>query len=312
MESLVDIQGLKGTAAELGYLQRLMELESDELEFMLVGAGIAGSNLNTDELKPMNYKQAMASSDRLEWKKEIANEKGRFDKYNVVTVVKRCDVPKGAKILTTTWTMKKKANGTFRGRLNAQGFEQVDGSHFFGDSIAAPVTCPSTIRTLIILLCMNPKWVARIKDVEGAFLQGKFENGEVIYIEVPDGMEEFYGSKSENVLLLNVPIYGTKQAAHCFYKTLVKRTGERGYQRSKADPCLHFVWHNGKLGVMVSWVDDLLIMGEEQIMQMVEQDLDKSFTCKSEGELKEYVGNKIEITRDGSGLGRAKIHNLYS
>lgn len=307
MESFVDIQGMKGTAAELGYLQKLIELEPDELEVMLVGAGIADSDLDTDELKPMNYKQAMASKDRLEWKKEVANEKGRFDKYNVVTVVKRCDIPKDAKILTTTWAMKKKANGTFRGRLNARGFEQVDGSHFFGDSIAAPVTCPSTIRTLIVLLCMNPKWVARIKDVEGAFLQGKFENGEVIYIEVPDGMEEFYGSRSENVLLLNVPIYGTKQAAHCFYKTLVKRTSERGYQRSKADPCLHFVWHNDKLGLMVSWVDDLLVLGEEESVQMIEDDLDKSFTCKSEGELKEYVGNKIEITRDSNGLGRAKI-----
>ncbi len=49
-------------------------------------------------------------------------------------------------------------------------------------------------------------------DVEGAFLQGKFVNGEQIYIEVPDGngMEEFYGSKENVVLLLNVPIYETK------------------------------------------------------------------------------------------------------
>jgi len=27
----------------------------------------------------------------------------------------------------STWAMKKKANGTFRARLNARGFEQVDG-----------------------------------------------------------------------------------------------------------------------------------------------------------------------------------------
>ncbi len=34
-------------------------------------------------------------------------------------------------------------------------------------------------------------------------LQGKFVNGEQIYIEVPDGMEEFYGSKEDMALLLN-------------------------------------------------------------------------------------------------------------
>ena len=61
-------------------------------------------------------------------------------------------------------------------------------------------------------MCMNPNWIAEIVDVEGAFLQGKFENGEVMYIDVPDGMELFYGNHKDVVLHLNVPIYGTKQA----------------------------------------------------------------------------------------------------
>ena len=44
-----------------------------------------------------------------------------------------------------------------------------------------------------------------------------------MYIEVPDGMEEFYGKQEDVVLLLNAPIYGMKQAAFCFYKTMVKK-----------------------------------------------------------------------------------------
>jgi hypothetical protein len=55
-------------------------------------------------------------------------------------------------------------------------------------------------------------------DVEGAFLQGKFQNGEEMYMEVPDGMEQYYGSRKDVVLRMLVPIYGTKQAAECFYK----------------------------------------------------------------------------------------------
>jgi hypothetical protein len=39
---------------------------------------------------------------------------------------------------------------------------------------------------------MNPAWICKVEDVEGAFLQETFENGEEIYCEVPDGMEEFY------------------------------------------------------------------------------------------------------------------------
>ena len=41
-------------------------------------------------------------------------------------------------------------------------------------------------------------------DVEGAFLHGEFENG-----EVPDGVEKYYG-KQENVVLLT-----TKNSSYC-------------------------------------------------------------------------------------------------
>ena len=86
----------------------------------------------------------------------------------------------------------------------------MKGIHYYLDSIAAPVTNPNTIRIAWTLLAMIPEWVAIIIDVEGAFLQGRFTNGEQIFIDVPDGMDKFYGSKEDVVLLLNVPIYGTK------------------------------------------------------------------------------------------------------
>jgi len=33
---------------------------------------------------------------------------------------------------------------------------------------------------------MNPSWTSAIIDVEGAFLQGRFKNGEILCIEVPE------------------------------------------------------------------------------------------------------------------------------
>jgi hypothetical protein len=63
---------------------------------------------------------------------------------------------------------------------------------------------------------MNRTWTSAIIDVEGAFLQGRFENGEELYIEVPDGFHEWY--KGDVVLRMNVPMYGTKQAAYCFLR----------------------------------------------------------------------------------------------
>ena len=118
----------------------------------------------------MNYREAMRSPDAEAWKAEIKNEYDRFSKYKAFTVVPIKSLPKGTKILTTTWAMKKKTSGKLRGRLNVRGYEQLEGEHYFADSIAAPVTNPSSVRILWTLWVSNPKWVARILDVEGAFL----------------------------------------------------------------------------------------------------------------------------------------------
>ncbi len=60
--------------------------------------------------------------------------------------------------------------------------------------------------------------------MEGAFLQGKFKDGEELYMSIPQGWEEFY--PGDVILKMNVPIYGTKQVGACFYRTLVESIKE--------------------------------------------------------------------------------------
>lgn len=315
MESMQVQTELPSTAVELKYLSNMAELDNwevnavgitvEDTETFLVGAGIGGGFGHTTELKVMNYNQAMKGDDVSRWKQEVRVEKERFDKYNAVTAVKRKDIPAGVKLLTSTWAMKKKTNGKFRARLNAHGFKQVQGMHYIPESISAPVTNPNTIRIAMTLWAMNAKWIAVVLDVEGAFLQGKFKDGEELYMSIPQGWEEFY--PGDVVLRMNVPIYGTKQAGACFYRTLVESIKERRYNRSKADPCLYYVWRDGRLSLCLSWVDDILALGEKQDVERIQQDLESKFTCKREGPLKEYVGSKIDLSRDENGLGKLKF-----
>ena len=124
---------LEGTAVELHYFGSLAELDNEEIsafELILVGAGLGGGFENTTELKAMNFKEVMKGKNKNEWIKEVGNEKDRFDRFNALTSVKRRDLPKGAKIMTSTWAMKQKANGKLRGRLNARGCEQIEGKHY--------------------------------------------------------------------------------------------------------------------------------------------------------------------------------------
>jgi hypothetical protein len=204
-------------------------------------------------------------------------------------------VPYGAKVLASTWAMKKKVNGTHRARLNARGYEQIDGEHYDEDAKFAPVVSDATIHIILILIVMAGWW-AELLDVKGAFLHGVFEKGRKVYMEVPQGFEKYYPKNC--VLLLLKTLYGTKQAAKAFWLKLLEALHGMGYKRSKADPCLYFTRTVCGLVIWLSWVDDCLICGPREQVEIAKQKMMKRFECDEVGELKEYVGCKVDYNRE--------------
>ena len=243
----------------------------------------------------MKYDEAMASEDRHEWKKAVDEEHQRMVERGVFEPVQKTKIPENAKVVTSTWAMKKKSNGVHRARINARGFEQVDGMHYDQSSIAAPVANKATIRIFMILMIMAG-WYAEILDVKGAFLHGEFEDGEEIYMEVPQGFEEYY---PDNVLLkLLRTLYGLKQAAMAFWRQLLKAFRNMNYERSKADPCLYFAWTVYGLILWLSWIDDCVCAGKTEGVLMAKKQMMDRFDCDEVGEMKEYVGCKIDHNFD--------------
>jgi hypothetical protein len=282
---------LQLTSAEETYYSSMKELG----EFGLIGAGIGGGFENTSELHVMKYNEAMTKDDKVNWDKAVEEEHTRMTDHEAWTVCDREDVPLGTKIITTTWAMKKKANGTYRARMNARGFEQVDGEHYDKTQISSPVVNEITVRMIFVLICMA-QWYAVLLDVKGAFLCGNFENGENIYMEVPQGFERFYPKNT--VLLLLKTIYGLKQAALAFWRELLKALLYMKYNRNKADPCLYFRWTVNGLVLWISWVDDCLTAGKDEAVIDAKSSMMKLFDCDDVGELKEYVGCKVDYDRD--------------
>jgi hypothetical protein len=163
---------------------------SNESEIANVGAGLGGGFEHTSELKVLTYKKAMASENSKRWKEAVKEEHRKMEYYKVFRTVLRTDLPVKAKILTSTWAMKKKSNRVFRARrINARGYEQIDGKHYDGHAISSPVTNDVTIRIVLVLMLMAD-WVGELLDVKGAFLHGDFEDGRNVYIEVPEGFQE--------------------------------------------------------------------------------------------------------------------------
>jgi hypothetical protein len=264
-------------------------------EIACVGAGIGGGFDNTTELHVMKYDIAMQSPDSEGWKQAVEDEHQRMVDNEVWTPVPKSDVATDAKILTSTWAMKKKSNGTLRARLNGRGFEQVPGVHFDPQSIAAPVVSMMTIRIVFVLMIMAG-WHGHVVDVRGAFLKGEFGDGETLYLHVPQGMEKHYGDKV--YLKLQKTLYGLKQAAYRFWLFLLTIVRDIGCQRSKADPCLYFKWtEDGSLILWFSWVDDCFLAGPTEAMKTLKDELMEKVECDDNGEAEEFVGCMIEYNR---------------
>jgi hypothetical protein len=292
------------TSAEHQYysaMKELGELKSDAREFGFVGAGLGGGFKNTAELHVMKYNDAMKTKDADKWQVAVEEEHERMVENNVWNPVEKDEIPEGAKVLTSTWAMKKKASGKYRARLNARGFEQVDGVHCDKNTKAAPVTNEITIRIVSILLVMS-RWYAELIDVKGAFLKGEFADGEEIYMEIPQGFERFYGNNC--VLLLKRTIYGLVQAAYAFWRELLKALQDMKYTRSKADPCLYFSWTVDGLIIWLSWVDDCLVVGKKEGVLKAKKQMTDRFDGDEVGELKEYIGCKVDYDPIG---GHVKI-----
>ena len=265
-------------------------------EVNLVGAGIGGGFESTEELKPMKFREAMSTKSREGWIKAVDEEWKRFKQYDVFKPVLREDVPNGSKFVSTTWAMKKKASGKLRARMNMRGFEQRDQIHYDSMNIASPVTNDVTVRVCLVLMLMAG-WMARLVDVNGAFLHGEFDNGEVIYTEVPEGFETYVDS-NKYVLLLQKTCYGLKQAAMMFWKELLKAMKHMGFKRSNCDPCLYWKHIESRILLWLSWVDDCLCIGMENDVMKAKDELTKLFDCDDTGGFDEYVGCKIDIDRD--------------
>jgi hypothetical protein len=90
------------------YYQCLKDTDG-EMKFANIGAGIGGGFENTMELKPMKYNEAINGPDGKDREKEIENEHDRMVKNNAWESVKKILLPKGTKVIDSTWVCKKRA-----------------------------------------------------------------------------------------------------------------------------------------------------------------------------------------------------------
>ena len=99
-------------------------------------------------------------------------------------------------------------------------------------------------------------------DVKIAFLNGMSE--EEVYIEQPEGFETF--DSESHVCKLKRALYGLKQAPHAWYTRIDNYFTSLGFTNSEADVNVYHIMVEGKPLIIVLYVDDLILIGDDQLI----------------------------------------------
>lgn len=183
-------------------------------------------------------------------------------------------LPPNKKAIGSKWIYKTKykADGTVdrkKARLVILGCHQTYGEDY-GETFA-PVAKLTTVRTLLAVAAMTG-WEAIQMDVTNAFLHGDLH--ETVFLKLPQGYSHI-GCKiklngtsvkaaSHLVCQLRKLLYGLKQAPRQWFFKLSTTLVNINFAQSKADYSLFIQTTDKQIIVVLAYVDDLLICGNDQ------------------------------------------------
>lgn len=114
--------------------------------------------------------------------------------------------------------------------------------------------------------------------------------------------------KSGKVCRLKRSLYGLKQASRQWNLELTKFLLNENFEQSKRDYSLFFRKQDGKHVIILIYVDDLLITGDDQAaINILKQKLDNAFTCKDLGEIRFFLGIEVSRNEKGTMLNQRKF-----
>jgi hypothetical protein len=167
-------------------------------------------------------------------------------------------------VVTSKWVYKIKhaTDGSvdkYKARFVAKGFSQKEGEDY--DETFSPMARYTSIRA-IISLDTSMGWNIHQMDVKTTFLNGAIE--EEVCIEQPQGFEVH--SKDTHICRLKKSLYGLKQALRAWYARMDSYLTRLSFSKIHADPNLYYKVVDNTLVILLLYVDDLFITGEESLI----------------------------------------------
>ena len=209
------------------------------------------------------------------------------------------EAPPGANIIGSKWVLKAKKDTAsniihYKARLIAQGFSQISGVDY--NNTYEPVAkLASTCAIITMANCLGFK-MHQI-DIKGAYLNGKLQDNEVLYMQHPLGYKSLDAGTC--ILCLVRTLYGLKQSGRRWYQKLSSIFKSLRFMQCGVGQAIYFkvIVSKGKLTVMVVHVDNCtIVVNNTHLIVKLKVGLSKHFKVTDLGELHWMLS--IEVKRD--------------
>jgi hypothetical protein len=238
---------------------------------------------------PKNIKIALAGPDAGEWRNAARYE---LDKFANLEVWEPVNPYKGVKVLGARWvfTIKRLPDGSidkFRARYVAKGFNQTLGVDC--NETYAPTASLNTLR-LLISLARQHQYPTALFDISSAYLYSPIE--EEVYVQPPVELNPEWKGK---IMKLKKAMYGTRQAARCWWKFFKGKMEGIGFVASELEPSLFICRKDSEFVIIWLHVDDGFAMASSNaILKELHSAMAKEMEVKWTNKVEKIVGINIE------------------
>lgn len=177
----------------------------------------------------------------------------------------------------------------------AKGYNQKE-SLDYGETFS-PMAKMLTVRSIIALVAYK-QWLIFQMDVHNIFLNGDLI--EEVYMHIPERFS-IHGETHKKVYKLHKSLYGLKHPPRKWNIKLIEALLYMGFKQNHYDYSFFYKEHCNDIVVILVYVDDLLITGNNhQLLCETRTNLKKKFKMKDLRELKFFLG--IEFARSKKGV----------
>ena len=154
-----------------------------------------------------------------------------------------------------------------------------------------PLVARMEIIRAMLSIAAQHKWKVYQMDVKSTFLNGVLM--EDVYIEQPLGYEK--QGQEHKVCKLKKALYGLKQAPRAWYSRIDAYLLENRFEKSEGEPTLYIKEKDGKMLIVVLYVDDVIFTGsDDYLIDNFKTVMKDEFGITDMGLLKYFLGIEVE------------------